>query len=116
MNDFLAFRKMITPLIIQVIFYIGAGLAALVGLITLIMGLAGGGIVMFFGGLVGLVLGPLVVRIYCELIILGFQIYAELVAIRTGTPPGGQGFGVLPPATTPPSATATLTPAAGATS
>jgi len=35
------------------------------------------------------------VRIWCELLILLFKIYDELVAIRTGKPPEAQGFSVL---------------------
>ena len=95
MNDFLSFRKMITPVFIQAIFLIGAVLAVLGALITMFRG-------MFFIGLVYLVLGPLLVRIYCELLILFFKIHEEVTAIRahlTGSAPGG--FPVTPMPATP---------------
>ncbi len=98
MNEFLAFRKMITPIIIQVIFWLGVALCIIVGLIEIIMGAsayAGGG-AMIFGGLLTMLIGPLFVRIYCELLILLFRIYDELVAMRTGrAPETPQGFGIL---------------------
>jgi hypothetical protein len=92
MNDFLSFRKMITPLFIQVIFWI-----------AVVMAVIGAFGMMFQGGLniliglIFLVVGPFMARIYCELLIIMFRIYDELVAIRTGTPPSGQGFPVMPP-------------------
>jgi len=92
MNDFLSFRKMITPIFIQVIFWVAVVLCVISALIMM----TGGGIYVLYG-LMYLVLGPFVVRIYCELLIILFRIYDELVAIRTGTPPAGQGFPVMPP-------------------
>jgi hypothetical protein len=103
MNDFLAFRKMITPMFIQIIFLVAAGLAVLGGLIAIVASLSQGAWAGVFGGLIFLVVGPILARIYCEVLIVIFKIHEELVAIRTGTPPTGQGFPVLPMATaTPP--------------
>jgi hypothetical protein len=102
MDDFLSFRKMITPIFIQVIFWLFVVLAVISALMTMFQG----GINILFG-LIFLVVGPFIVRIYCELLIILFRIYDELVAIRTGTPPG-QGFPVMPaqpyvpPVVTPP--------------
>jgi hypothetical protein len=95
MNDFLSFRKMITPIFIQFIFWLFVVMVVLGGLITMFQGGAS-----IFAGLIMIVLGPLFARMYCELLIILFRIYDELVAIRTGTPPGGggQGFPVMPPA------------------
>ena len=92
MNDFLSFRKMITPVFIQVIFWIAVVFTVIGALITMFSG--GLNIVI---GLVMLVVGPFMARIYCELLIIAFRIYDELVAIRTGTPPSGQGFPVMMP-------------------
>jgi len=90
MNDFLTFRKMITPIIIQVIFWIGVVLCVLGGLGAMIAGAAaeygGGGQVL--GGLFLLVLGPLCVRIYCELLILLFRMNDTLTEIKNNTAPG----------------------------
>jgi hypothetical protein len=94
MNDFLSFRKMITPIFIQINFWIAVVFAVIGALITMFQG--GLNIVV---GLIMLVIGPFVARIYCELLIIMFRIYDELVAIRTGTPPSGQGFPVMMPQT-----------------
>ena len=82
MNEFLAFRKFITPVFIQVIFWIGVVMAVIAALSVMFRG--GFAIV---AGLIFLVVGPFIVRIECELLILLFRIYDELVAIRTGVPP-----------------------------
>ncbi|MGD1278226.1 MAG: DUF4282 domain-containing protein [Tepidisphaeraceae bacterium] len=95
-GEFLAFRKMITPLIIQIIFWIGV-VGCVIEAINFFT--YGGSAVIF--GLFVLIVGPLVVRIYCELLIVIFRIYSELVAIRTGAHPehgGAPGFPVnVPP-------------------
>ena len=102
MEEFLSFRKMITPIFIQVIFWVFVVFAVISALGTMFRG--GVNIII---GLVFLVVGPFLVRIYCELLNIHFRIYDELVAIRTGTPPG-QGFPVMPaqpyvpPTVTPP--------------
>jgi hypothetical protein len=89
-NELLSFRKMITPTIIQVLFWIFAGLAVLVGLGMIIGGIATrGGAGLTFMGLLYILIGPILIRIYCELIILLFKIYEEIVAIRKSI--GGQG-------------------------
>jgi hypothetical protein len=93
MNEFLSFRKMITPIFIQVIFWLFVVLAVISALVTMFQG----GVNILFG-LIFLVVGPFLARIYCELLIILFRIYDELVAIRTGTPPGGEGFPVMPAA------------------
>jgi Domain of unknown function (DUF4282) len=93
MNDFLSFRKMITPMFIQIIFYIFVILVVIAGLVSMLRGGA-----YILSGLLTIIIGPLIARIYCELIIVMFRIYDELVAIRTGQPPSGQGFPVMPAA------------------
>jgi hypothetical protein len=97
MNDFLSFRKMVTPLIIQIVFWVLCGLYALWAIGILVFSTMQGGVVGFLVGLIGALIafavGVLLVRIWCELIILLFRIYDELKAIRTGQPPEGQAFG-----------------------
>jgi hypothetical protein len=84
MGDFLAFRKLITPLIIQVIFWIGVVLCVIGGLIQIVVGASAyyGGGTLVLGGVLLIILGPLAVRIYCELLIVTFKILDELVRIR----------------------------------
>lgn len=81
-TDLFSFRKMITPVIIQILFWIGAGIAVLAGLVMIIAGLAsrGGGLMLM--GLIYIIIGPILVRVYCEVVILLFKIYDELVLVR----------------------------------
>jgi hypothetical protein len=85
MNDFLTFRKMITPIIIQVLFWIGLAVCAISGIIIIVSGTtsySGGGVAVLIG-LVLLLVGPLVVRIYCELLILLFRMNETLNEIKS---------------------------------
>ena len=84
--DFINFKKMITPMIIQVLFWVGAVLSILGGLVTMAtsFGRYGGGGAQFLGGLLVIVLGPVVVRIYCELLILFFRMNETLNEIKDG--------------------------------
>lgn len=103
MDEFLSFRKMITPLLIQAIFWLGVIFTVLSALFLMFRG----AVLM---GLIYIVVGPLLVRIYCELLILFFRILDELTAIRTaltGSSPGG--FPVSPTAA-PAATTATVHP------
>lgn len=71
MEDYLKFKKMITPAAIQIIFWIGV--AALV--------IAALGVMFtenFFAGVGLLVVGPIAWRIYCELVMILFRIYDRL--------------------------------------
>ena len=90
LKSFLSFDRMITPVIIKIVFYV------------LLIGAVIAGVVVFFGGIVsafteknfmlalgGLIGGPLVAlisalvaRIYCELLILAFQINDTLTTIK----------------------------------
>jgi len=80
MNEFLTFRKMITPVIIQVLFWIGV-VACVIAAIANI--LKGGG--EAFLGLLMLFLGPIAVRIYCEILIILFRINDNLTEIKQNT-------------------------------
>ncbi|HNR30817.1 MAG TPA: DUF4282 domain-containing protein [Candidatus Hydrogenedentes bacterium] len=75
MEDFLSFRKMLTPIIIQVVFWIGVVVCVIGGLGAII---AGSGV----AGLFMLVLGPVLVRIYAELLILLFKMNDTLTDIK----------------------------------
>ena len=65
MEDFLKFRKMITPVVIQILFWIGVVGVVIVGII----GLGDD----FLSGILTIILGPLVVRIYAELLMVIFK-------------------------------------------
>jgi hypothetical protein len=79
--EFLTFRRMVTPIIIQVIFWIGIVVCVLVGLGQLAMSFRMG-VLAIFAALATLVLGPLMVRVYCELLILLFRIHDTLQEIK----------------------------------
>jgi hypothetical protein len=86
MEEFLKFRKMITPTIIQVLFWVGVVVSVIAGLATMVMSFSdyGGGAGTFFAGLLMLVLGPVMVRVYCELLILFFRMNETLTDIKNG--------------------------------
>jgi hypothetical protein len=83
MDEYLTFRKMITPIIIQVVFWIGVVLVALFGLWKIFAGATadyrGGPDVLL--GLVIVFLGPLFWRIFCELLVVVFRINDTLTEI-----------------------------------
>jgi membrane associated rhomboid family serine protease len=83
LNEFLTFRKMITPMIIQIIFWIGVALSVIVGLFAIITSLSYGAPLGALIGLLYMVVGPLVIRIYCELLILFFRMNDSLNQIKT---------------------------------
>ncbi|MER3468348.1 MAG: hypothetical protein C4312_07630 [Thermoflexus sp.] len=90
-TDFLTFRRMITPYLIQALFWLGVVLSVIAGCAILFGGLTGvGGRRDGVGTILGaLCLSPLVVllgvlisRIYAELLILTFRIHDALLDIK----------------------------------
>ncbi|MGP1908936.1 DUF4282 domain-containing protein [Metabacillus sp. JX24] len=82
MKDFLKFNKMVTPAIISVIFYVGSAIVIIAGFTSIITGAGsygGGGQV--FAGLLMILVGPFVIRIYCELLIVMFKMHEALQVI-----------------------------------
>jgi len=97
MEDFWAFRKMITPVIIQVIFWIGSLISIILG-IFLIANAHTPSITDYYGntlsswnearvwyGIAIIILGPLFIRIWCEMLILFFRINETLTEIKNNT-------------------------------
>ena len=80
MGDFLRFETMITPVVIQVIFWIAVVVAVIVGIVSLTQG----GWSVLVGFLI-IILGPLGARIYCEILIVFFRINDHLRAIQHNT-------------------------------
>ena len=86
-KEFWSFRTMITPVFIQVLFWIGVGMCVLLGLAGIIGGASsdyGGGGRQVLGGVLTILVGPILVRVYCELILVAFRIYDVLIEIRDG--------------------------------
>ncbi|RQO61667.1 hypothetical protein DBV14_05045 [Variovorax sp. KBW07] len=78
MQDLLGFDKMVTPIVIRVLYFLG-----LIGvLITGVGTLFSGGLRGVLAGLAILVFGAIMVRVYSELLILLFRIHDNLVSIN----------------------------------
>jgi hypothetical protein len=75
MNEYLTFRRMITPVFIQVIFWIAVAAIVIAGIVQLSEGAT--------EGILVILLGPLVARIYAELLIVIFRINEDVAAIRS---------------------------------
>lgn len=93
MNDFFSFRTMITPTLIRAIFILGLIFLLFTALLAPFQG-------NFFEGiavsLMILIFGPLLLRVYCELMIVAFSIHECLQDIRKNSVAGG-GPGAPPP-------------------
>lgn len=75
LQDILTFRTMITPVIVQIFFWLGLVGCVLSGIGSMFTG-------SFFAGVGIILVGPLIVRIYCELIIVIFNINNTLTEVR----------------------------------
>ncbi|HAI13610.1 MAG TPA: hypothetical protein DCM28_18030 [Phycisphaerales bacterium] len=85
MRDYLNFRKMITPFVLQVLFWVFVVIVELTGFSQIIAGLftQNGSIEMVLIGILTVLAGPLFIRIYCELLIVIFSINNTLLDIRS---------------------------------
>ena len=83
MNDYLLFRKMITPPFIHIIFWIGVAAIVVSALGTMFSQ-------NFFAGVLMLVLGVVFWRITCELMLVLFSIHDRLseIARKPDSSPG----------------------------
>ena len=79
-HDFLRFRKLVTPYVIEVLFWLEV-LAFLVGGVLFIVGASaeyGSGTAQIVEGVFMILLGPVFARISCELIMVLFGIHRTL--------------------------------------
>lgn len=76
MGEYLAFRRMITPAFIQIIFWLAVVGIIIAGVVAASNGQAASGIAL-------IVLGPIGVRIYAELLIVIFRINDNVAALRS---------------------------------
>ena len=84
MGDFIAFKKFITPAFMQVIFWILVAANTIFALMSIIRGADApyGAGMLIVGGLLSLFLGPIFIRVICEVTIVMFRIHDSLEAIR----------------------------------
>ena len=82
MGDFLSFRRMITPVLIQILFCVGvvASVAGGIGMVAV-----GSGADEVIGGILVIVLVPLLLRIWTEFVVVAFRINETLTDIRQNT-------------------------------
>lgn len=84
LEKFLYFNEMLTPKVIQFIYWITTALIILGGLGTIVSGLTsswGGGYKVVMG-LITITLGPIANRIWCEILIVIFKIYESLQGMK----------------------------------
>lgn len=82
LGDFLSFRYMITPPLVQVIYVLVAVIITIVGLLTLVSDAPGGGPL---AGLLIIIFGNLIWRVYMELVMLFFRINDGIGGIERNT-------------------------------
>ena len=88
MKDFLTFKKMITPVFVQIFFWVGIVFILVAGVLIIVNGSSGsysrygyGGVPSWIG-FVYIILGPIFWRVVCEGMILIFQIFDSLRRIE----------------------------------
>lgn len=82
MSDFMTFRRMVTPYVIEGLFWLACLAVVVTGLALFALGLRDRHRSEALVGLGCIVLGPLVVRIYAEILIVIFRINATLTDLR----------------------------------
>jgi hypothetical protein len=80
-GEYLKFNKMITPVFIQVLFWLFAAMGVIIGLIVFIGGAANNSFVGAVAGLLFIILGPICARVWAEMVIVYFKIYEALQTI-----------------------------------
>lgn len=78
-GNLLSFERMLTPVIIRVVYLLGIILCVFFGLGA---ALRGGDLMALIGGIFGMVIGIFSVRIACEALIVAFQINETLSDIK----------------------------------
>lgn len=82
MDDFLSFRRMITPFIIQVVYIVATLFVFVSGLAVIILGLNDDNSSEVLAGVGTSLLGPVVLRLYCEILIVVFRMNETLTDLR----------------------------------
>ena len=84
MGDILAFRRTITSLIIKIVFWIGLIVILVLGIVAIVDGVSNDSDIgeVIAGGVLILILGPIIWRVFCEFLLLTFRILENLADIR----------------------------------
>ncbi len=78
MRDYLQFKKFVTPIVIELLFWLGVGLTVANGIATIAFSASRGVGFGIFSGILMLLVGPIFVRVVCELIVAIFGIHESL--------------------------------------
>lgn len=81
LRDYLSFKRMITPKLVNVFFWVGTIISVVIGLGLFIISLVNINSQGILIGFLTMLLGPLVIRIYCELMVVFFRINETLTDI-----------------------------------
>jgi hypothetical protein len=82
MSDFWSFRRMVTPMVIEILFYLGCFATLITGVVLIAEGAKHHDSRELLSGVGVLLFGPLVVRIYAEILIVVFRINETLTDLR----------------------------------
>ena len=82
MQAFLSFRRMVLPFIIEVLWGICFVICIVAGAVLLVIGIVDHNRSLALSALAVLIAGPLVTRIYCEMLIVVFRINETLTDVR----------------------------------
>ena len=75
MREYLSFRRMITPVFIQIIFWVAVAAIVIAAIVQIGNNHAASGVLI-------LIFGPIGARIYAEILIVIFRIHDDVAAIR----------------------------------
>ena len=79
--EYLKFKKMITPVFIQVLFWLFAALCVIAGLLAFLAGALHNSLAGAVYGICVIILGPVLVRDGAEMVIIYFKIYDAVQTI-----------------------------------
>ena len=78
MLEFFTFRKLYTPMVMQILFWIGVGVCVVEGIGMIASAGTFRSALGIINGILVLVVGPIAVRVLCELIVAVFGIHSAL--------------------------------------
>ena len=78
MQGFLSFRKFFTPELIHILFWIGIGVCVLKGITLMATASVYHQAVGIVDGLIILFVGPVIVRVVCEILMAVFQMHESV--------------------------------------
>ena len=87
MREYLTFKKMITPAVVQVLFWVGILFSILHGISLIQSGMGPQKFMAsqkIYTGIFLLIFGPIIIRICCESLIVFFRIYQTLMDMKQG--------------------------------